>query len=165
MRSQSGECEETLSIAAKADEFSRASLWLESVCNARGVPGDERYKLDICLNEALANVLAHGGDAAGTAPISLKLTLSGDREAGMVWLSLHARGVPFDPASHCPRPAPKTLEDAEPGGLGILMMRANADRIVYERLQDANSTSFLVRWGAASSDAGPEAVPPVVSGN
>jgi len=165
MRSQSGALEEILSIATEAREFSRATVWLESVCKARGVPVDERYKLDICLNEALANVLEHGGDAARTAPIGLKLTLSGDRDAGAVWLTLHAGGAPFDPASHRTRPAPRTLEEAEPGGLGILIMRTNADSIIYERLQDANRTSFLVRWGTASSDDGAESAPPVVAGD
>jgi anti-sigma regulatory factor (Ser/Thr protein kinase) len=80
-------------------------------------------------------------------------------------LTLNAGGVPFDPASHRTRPSPRTLEEAEPGGLGILMMRTNADRIAYERLGDANCTSFLVGWGTGSSDDGPQSGPQVGSGD
>ena len=165
MRSQAGEIEETLSIAAEAGEFSRATAWLESICNERGVPVDERYRLDICLNEALANVLAHGGSAALGVPICLRLGISGGLEAGRASLTLNAGGVPFDPASHRTRPSPRTLEEAEPGGLGILMMRTNADRIAYERLGETNCTTFLVRWGTGSGDDGPRSGPPVDSGD
>ena len=165
MQSQTGDREEILSIAAEAGEFSRATNWLESVCNAHGVPVDARYRLDICLDEALANVLAHGGEAARVVPIVLKLTPSGTPQAGTVWLTFHAGGIAFDPASHRTRPAPESLEEAEPGGLGILMMRSNAERIIYQRIGDANRTSFLVRWGAASGDDGGESAPPLASGN
>jgi anti-sigma regulatory factor (Ser/Thr protein kinase) len=149
MQPQSGEVEEALSISAEACEFARASAWLESICNARDVPVDERYKLDICMNEALANVISHGGPAAIENPILLTLTMTGSRASGVASLALHATGVPFDPTLHQTRPAPQTLEEAEPGGLGVLMMRANADHIAYERRGDLNCTSFLVRWGVA----------------
>jgi serine/threonine-protein kinase RsbW len=160
MRLQPGEIEDTLSIAPEAREFSRAAAWLASSCGAHGVPDDECYKLDICLNEALANVLAHGGSAALERPIDLKLVFSGGPEAGVAWLTLIAGGVPFDQSSHSPRPPPRTLEEAEPGGLGVLMMRANAERITYERIGDANGTAFMVCWGVApGADVGDARLP------
>jgi serine phosphatase RsbU (regulator of sigma subunit)/anti-sigma regulatory factor (Ser/Thr protein kinase) len=161
MHAPSGTIEEALSIGAEACDFSRASAWLETVCDAHHVPVDERYKLDLCLNEALANVLAHGGSAAIAKPIALALTLGGDSTSGTACLTLTAAGVAFDPGSHQTRPAPMTLEEAEPGGLGILLMRANADCITYERRGDANCTSFLVHWGSGEMEPTDPSRPPL----
>lgn len=146
------EFEATLSIAAESSEFSRATSWLESVCGTRGVPPDQRYRLDVCLNEALANVLAHGGRAARVNPIRLDLSLRQMQDAGSARMTLCAAGVEFDPNSHRQKPVPQTLEEAEPGGLGILMMRTYADDIEYRRLGEQNCTSFVIRWTSDKPD-------------
>lgn len=145
------EPEVTLLIAAASDEFLRATAWLQAICHAREVPPDQQHRLDICLNEALANVLAHGGSEALGSPIELRLVLHGRHDAGRVSMTLRAGGVAFDPNSHRQKPAPQSLEEAEPGGLGILLMRANADEIRYQRLGKENCTTFVIRWDGAES--------------
>ena len=138
--------EATLSFNADPAEFARASAWLAGLCQAHGVPSDQMDRLDICLNEALANVLSHGGADALTAPITLKLALVMAAHEGKACMTLIAGGVPFDPATHVTRAMPTTLETAEPGGLGVLLMRANADEIHYRRIGQLNCTDFRFGW-------------------
>lgn len=151
MQTDVDELDVKLVIAAAASEFSRATAWLQATCDARGIPPAPQYKLDICLNEALANVLAHGGSEALGAPIKLGLALRGTPDAGRVRMTLRAAGVAFDPNGHRQKPAPQSLDDAEPGGLGILLMRTNADEIRYQRLGEENCTTFVIGWDAADS--------------
>jgi anti-sigma regulatory factor (Ser/Thr protein kinase) len=59
------------------------------------------------------------------------------------------RGVPFD-ATRCQvRPAAGTLADAQPGGLGVVMLRANADDLAYSYHEDENRLGITVRWQLA----------------
>ena len=140
------EIEATLSLTADAAEFSRASAWLGDICQANGVPADQLDRLDICLNEALANVLSHGGRDALDSPITLNLALAVTGTRGSARMTICARGVAFDPGTHKTRSMPQTLEATEPGGLGVLLMRANADEMSYQRQDVLNCTRFLFNW-------------------
>lgn len=135
-----------LAIAADRAEFRRASAWLHTVCAGYGMPEEKLYALDICLDETLANVVAHGGSAASALPIAMSLTIDGTPTDGQVILTICAGGVAFDPHTHQMRPVPMTLEDAEPGGLGIHMMKTYADELRYTRDNERNCTGFVVRW-------------------
>jgi len=50
-------------------------VWLESAALGEGVPGDQILRLDHCLDEALANVISHGGPVALTSLVLLRLVV------------------------------------------------------------------------------------------
>lgn len=152
MQSHVDTLEVTLAIAAEAHEFSRATAWLHEACAARGVPPEQQHRLDLCLNEALANVLAHGGREALAAPIRLGLALDGTPGAGRARMTLSAAGVAFNPNNHPQKPPPRSLDDAEPGGLGILLMRANSDEMRYQRRGERNCTTFIIGWDGTGNN-------------
>ena len=60
-----------LTLRADASEVARASEWLEAICSEHGVPREHVDRLLLCLDDALANVLAHGGPTALSHPIGL----------------------------------------------------------------------------------------------
>ena len=60
----------------------RASEWLSATCLQYDIPVTQAQRLEICLNEVLANVLAYGGSAALVAPIRLQLEVVCTAEAG-----------------------------------------------------------------------------------
>ena len=62
-----------LSIGAGSAELRRALEWLEAVCRQRDVPQVSAERLALCLHEALANVIAHGGASALAAPSGTRL--------------------------------------------------------------------------------------------
>jgi len=135
------------SIRADAGEVRRASAWIEQACRERGVPPGEIGRLDICLNETLANILAHGGTAASSVPILLHLEVRLDGAANEATVTVSDAGTPFDPLVILPRMRPPTLTGAEPGGLGLTMIRYSADRLAYRHHEGRNRLSFGVCWG------------------
>lgn len=140
---------DALRIAAHADEVRRASEWLDAACERHGVPEHQADRLQLTLNEALANVIVHGGASARAAPIDLGLTLEADRDTAWALVTVHDAGVPFDPTSAPARAAPRSLAEAVPGGRGITIMRRCTDRLDYRHDAGLNRLTFGVRWVAS----------------
>jgi serine/threonine-protein kinase RsbW len=135
-----------LAIEARAEQVRHASLWLAQSATASGVPDDELHRLDLCLNEALANIISHGSPDALTSPIHLLLEVHRDGEACEATVTVSDAGPAFDTSVDTAKPRPKTLADAEPGGLGLLMIRSFADHLAYSYHEGRNHLSFSVRW-------------------
>lgn len=142
----------SLSISADPLEFRRASAWLEECCGKQAVPAEQIARLDLCLNEALANVLKHGGAGAGRSGIRLGLGLSASDGVSTARLEVTDAGVPFNPLEHVVRPPPASLDDAEPGGLGIAMLRIHADQLDYEHSAGFNRLGISVSWPSSTTD-------------
>ena len=119
-----------LTIRADTWDARRASVWLEFVALAGRVPPEQVVRLDHCLDEALANVIKHGGPAALASPVQLQFGVRRSAGACTAELSVADAGVAFDPATYEPKPAPKParLAEAKPGGLGLLMIRSFSDK-------------------------------------
>ena len=141
-----------LSIPADTTGLRQASSWLESEAAAQGVPPEQRLRLDHCLDEALANVLAHGGDGARRSPIQLQFHVCRYPGTAAAELTLIDSGVAFDPrtAPARGRPLPGSLSEARPGGLGLVMMRSFSDQLDYRLSEGRNHLTFTVRWSEAT---------------
>jgi anti-sigma regulatory factor (Ser/Thr protein kinase) len=126
----------------------RATAWLASHAGALGIPVEQFTRLDHCLDEALANVLAHGGPAALASPIAVELEVSEERDHRVAAVTISDHGLPFDPiaALAVPRSAPTCLAEAKPGGLGLPMIRKFSDRLQYRYDQGRNRFTFAVKW-------------------
>lgn len=135
-------------FAAQAHEVRGASEWLERNGGELGLPREQVQRLDLCLNEALANILAHGGEEALAVPVELELMGVGSQ--GSAVLLIRDGGCAFDPTQSQPRQRPARLEDAQPGGLGLIMMQSNSDAMHYRRVADRNELQFTVQWQAES---------------
>src|SRR5262245_47328544 len=129
-----------LTIRADTWDARRASVWLESASLAQGVPLEQIVRLDHCLDEALANVIAHGGPTALASPVRLQLGVWRSNGACTAELSVADAGVAFDPshAASATMPRPASLAEARPGGLGLLMIRRFSDDLSYRRSEGCN---------------------------
>jgi sigma-B regulation protein RsbU (phosphoserine phosphatase) len=133
-----------------AQAFRRASAWLGAHGRQRGIPTEQVTRLDLCLNEALANVVDHGGPAANTAPIRLHFSFEQLSDTCQASLTLTDRGVEFNPLALEAKPRPLSLENASPGGLGVAMIRNFSDDLSYHYLDGRNQFTFSVRWSATA---------------
>jgi anti-sigma regulatory factor (Ser/Thr protein kinase) len=98
--------------------------------------------MDLCLNEALANVLEHGGEAALATSIEIGVEFECSKGNQSVTLRIIDGGVPFDvPQSIAKTPAP-SLTEATPGGLGVKLLRRNADTFSYRLHQGKNELTL-----------------------
>lgn len=112
-----------------ATELTRMTEWIEGVCTAAGLSRRTAFALQLCLDEAASNIIAHGQDSAR----ALEIIVSVAREGANVILTVDDDGGPFDSTAVPPPHCPDTLDDAPVGGFGIQLMRQFSSNIEYER--------------------------------
>jgi anti-sigma regulatory factor (Ser/Thr protein kinase) len=123
-----------------------ASAWLEALCNEHGVPQEHVGRLLLCLDDALANVLAHGGPTALSNPIRLLFEMQAEPQSRTASVTLSDAGTAFDPVSAPATPSAKGLDDAALNGRGLQMIRAAASVFRYRREEGRNHLTFGTRW-------------------
>jgi serine/threonine-protein kinase RsbW len=118
--------------ALAAGEAARA---LDAFCDAEGLPDELAWRLRVALDEIVTNIVTHGAagprSAGGEGPRALDVWFQ--REGSFVELTVADDGPAFDPLS---RPDPVVtlpLEQRQPGGLGIVLVKALMDDVRYER--------------------------------
>ncbi|OYW31505.1 MAG: hypothetical protein B7Z51_05095 [Methyloversatilis sp. 12-65-5] len=137
---------EEMAIRADIEDLRVASAWLGKTGEEHGLPAEQIMRLDQCLDEALANVIAHAGPSAHNDPVNLVLATRRRGRQGEAALTVIDSGIPFDPLSVQPKPRPASLLDAEPGGLGLMMMQTFADVLEYRHHAGRNHLTVRVRW-------------------
>ena len=145
-----------LTLALSADEFRRGTVWLEEQGRSRQIPEDKVYALNVCLNEALANVACHSGVDVAQAGVEVEFDCVTLAPCARATLLLRYGGMEFDPLLHEPTPPADSLDDALPGGGGIALMRAFADELQYARKPQGNELGFTVRWDLPPGTADPQ---------
>ena len=135
-----------LAIRASADDVRSASEWLEQICCEHDVPAEQILRLDLCLNEALGNIIVHGGPTALKAPVHLVLEINADGRQVQAELSVSDSGKAFNPLTAVARDQALTLADATPGGLGLTMINGYSDRLDYAFREGRNHLTFVVQW-------------------
>jgi anti-sigma regulatory factor (Ser/Thr protein kinase) len=82
--------------------------------------------------------------------VSLRLEVIVDDQTHRASVTVQDGGTAFDATASPQKPRPLTLAEAEPGGLGLLMMREYADELSYRRNADQNELTFSVVWAPAA---------------
>ncbi len=128
-------------------ELDRLNEFVRDVAAEEGLSPEQRFALDLCLEEAMTNIFRHSGPADKSAP-SFVTVLSA---APQLTICIEDEGPPFDPTTAAQPSAATSLEDASIGGLGIMLMRKMTRSMSYERRGHRNR--LILRFGPA--DAAP----------
>ena len=96
--------------------------------------------VELVLEEAITNTLRYGYDGNGLREIEIDLQV--DLDEVQVLIVDDAR--PFDPLDAEAQVLPDSLDDAQVGGLGLLMIRNTASRMSYERREGQNRFSLTI---------------------
>jgi serine/threonine-protein kinase RsbW len=116
-----------LDLGGAPSDLARAARWAAALGEAGVVPRGRLKDVELCLEEALANIITHG--LAATAAPRIRLRLS--KSAGRLLLEIEDNGAPFDPVRFVPPPRARSLEETRPGGSGITLMRQFSDGMGY----------------------------------
>jgi serine/threonine-protein kinase RsbW len=97
--------------------------------------------LDLCLHEAVGNIILHGygRDAPG------EITVEIERNGGILRVNIEDQAPPFDPTS-VPLPESTPLETATRRGRGLVLIRG-APVVRYERRGERNRLTLEFRAG------------------
>jgi phosphoserine phosphatase RsbU/P len=115
-------------------ELARMVEWIDNVAAQLGLGTSSTHALHLCLEEAVVNVVTYAFEPGTLHDVHVALWQ--DDEA------MHAEvtddGYAFDPLSQELPEAPKDLQSAQIGGLGIKLMRSFAGRVAYQRTGGTN---------------------------
>ena len=97
-------------------------------------------RLEVVFEELVSNVVRHGG---GDAEVSI--TVQAECRDGEILLLIEDNGPAFDPFDQ-PEPSPYVdLATAEPGGLGIPLVKRLTRFAEYERVDNATKGANRIR--------------------
>ena len=125
-------------IPAKLEELERLATWTEEFGHAAALVPDLVFAIQLCIEEAVANIIMHSGAAEREQDVAVELVQTGSDVLAII----EDGGRPFDPTAMPDRRVPASLEEATVGDFGIHLMRSFASAMHYERHDGHNRLTF-----------------------
>jgi serine/threonine-protein kinase RsbW len=140
-----GEQAQRLVLERELAELDRLAAWIQDIEKRVGLVPDVAFAVELCLEEAVANIIMYGdADSTGTISVTVEQTSPG------LMARIEDDGRQFDPTTvRIPVPV-YSLENAEPGDLGVHLIRTFASGMRYERNSGVNTLTLTF---AASAEA------------
>ena len=134
---------ETTSVSSRTFPADRtapraAAAWLRS--QPTGLSAARLADAELCMDELVTNVVRYGWPASHEEHRALTVRI--DRSETEVEISVEDAGAAFDPTAATVAPIARSLDEAVPGGRGLMLVRAIAPRVVYERRNGVNRTTI-----------------------
>ena len=123
-----------LELRSDLAELKRLAGWLKAQ-SQQELSADTSFAIQLCLEEAVANIIMHGG---GAKDDRLRIAIELERNAGTLVASIEDSGREFDPTQFPPVSVAKSLEQAKVGDYGIHLIRCFASGMHYERQEGCN---------------------------
>jgi anti-sigma regulatory factor (Ser/Thr protein kinase) len=111
----------------------RLAKWIEAGAQHE-LSADTSFAVQLCLEEAVANIIMHSGVKDDRVEIAIEL----ERNGGTLVARIEDSGREFDPTQFPPPSVAKSLEEARVGDLGIHLMCSFASDMHYERRDGRN---------------------------
>jgi serine/threonine-protein kinase RsbW len=130
---------ETLSVPATVEGVATATDSVRVWSEGQRIDSDTRKRLLTVLDELLSNVVRHGMNGrSGTIEVMVRC------EAGRLEARVADESAPFNPLLLPPPDTTAPLQERQPGGLGIALVKALSDAVEYERANNRNQVT--VSW-------------------
>jgi serine/threonine-protein kinase RsbW len=134
-------------------ELQRLAVWIEDEA-ARGLSANVSFAVQVCLEEAVANIIMY----CSTTDDRLEIVVEVERRGELLVARIEDNGSAFDPTQVLRPPVPASLAEANVGNLGIHLMRSFAAGMHYERRDSRNRlTMRFVEEGAKDRESKVEA--------
>lgn len=130
--------EPRLTIRSQLDEVARLWPWVDALAAEYSIPKDTQFAINLCLEEALSNIIRHGYRSGAKEPITISFAST---ENSDLEFTLEDHAPPFDPLRYSGDGAvypPPSIDQLQPGGQGIRLLRKFAGNLDYQRLPDGN---------------------------
>jgi anti-sigma regulatory factor (Ser/Thr protein kinase) len=135
--------ERHLAVRRDLADLAQIQPWVEQLAEAGGWSRGASFAVQLCLEEALANIIMHGAMPAEDA---IEVAVA-DPDGDDIVLSVESRGTPFDSTGYPEPAAPGSLAEAGLGGQGIRLMRRFATSMRYERAGDRDRLELIISKG------------------
>jgi serine/threonine-protein kinase RsbW len=125
--------QDSFQLDSQLSELSRVQPWIEALADQYGFGKEVRFAMQLCMEEALANVVMHGYGNEPGHPIVIRSFVS----ANALHLAIDDKAPPFAPVEPDLR-SNANLESVQPRGNGLRLLYRFAGSLAYERLPDGN---------------------------
>jgi anti-sigma regulatory factor (Ser/Thr protein kinase) len=115
-------------------EIVRMTRWIAERAAALSLPSQTAYALQLCMEEAVTNVISYAFDPGSVHEVQIRLWRDGDA----LFAEISDDGRQFDPLAYEIAPTATNLASAAIGGLGIKLMRGFAGSMTYQRSGETN---------------------------
>jgi anti-sigma regulatory factor (Ser/Thr protein kinase) len=126
-------------LPAVPDSVGRLVEDMEAYAEAAMLAPRLTHHLALVVEEAVANVASHATGASF-------MDISVHRTPGELLVLVEDDGPPFDPLAVSPADTEAALDDREPGGLGVLLIRKLSRQVEYTR--DGALNRLAIRFDA-----------------
>ena len=139
--------EKTASLTLEADlkRLPDAIAFVDAELANRLCPISVQRKLDVALEELFANVCRYAY-AGQDEPGKVRIDYVYNTNPSSLTVSITDWGVPFDPVAYLDPSRPKSLDDIDNVGMGLMMAHKSVEDMSYVRDGDANVTAFRKEW-------------------
>jgi len=128
--------ETSLTLDSRLSSLALVAPWLDALASEHAFPADLRFAIDLCLEEALSNVIRHGYRDQPNHAIALSFTSDGKSSLSFV---IEDNAPHFTPAEQeAPQPIHASIDTLQPGGQGIRLMRKFAGALAWQQLPNGN---------------------------
>lgn len=112
-------------VLTSFDDFPQFSEEFRAFCEEGGMEEANLFEVELSLEELIVNSFSHGYKSDGKVTISVELIDSD------IKVTLEDEARPFDLLREAPDIPKGDLEDRQPGGLGIHLVKNLSDRVEY----------------------------------
>jgi sigma-B regulation protein RsbU (phosphoserine phosphatase) len=123
-----------IEIANKLDELPVAMAAMEEFAAGARLGRAPRHAMEVALDELLNNIISYGYRDAAEHRIQVELSADSDR----LTIVISDDAVPFNPFERPPPDLNQSIEEREPGGFGIHIVRRLMDECAYRRCGERN---------------------------
>ena len=129
----------SLTLTNNINELERLEPFLEEFFQQNGLAPTLFPKINLALEEALANVImyAYPEGTEGDVKLSMKV------EDNAIRMEIRDKGVPFNPLQQQEADLDVPLEERKIGGLGIHLIKEIMDSVAYEYHEGRNVLSMV----------------------
>ena len=134
-----------IALANDLQELAGVAEKVDAFCEARDIPPDVGYAVNLSIDEILTNTISYGYDDDEPHRIEIGLRL----EADSLVVVIRDDSAPFDLSATPDADIESSLDDREVGGLGLFLVHEMMDEVEYERVEGRNVVTLTKHTSGA----------------
>ncbi|MDR3301202.1 MAG: ATP-binding protein [Spirochaetaceae bacterium] len=136
------ENDKSITLDAQTGCLENAVSFIESELAAIACPNDKQMQIELAVEELFVNISNY---AYRNHDGSVKIKFANPSKNRVI-ITLADNGTPFNPLEREEPDILKPLEEREPGGLGIFLVKRTMDNVVYKHDGEYNNITISKSW-------------------
>ncbi len=131
-----------ITLPARLENLGRFTDFVTAFAEKNGYVSEQLNRISLCLEEAVVNICnyAYPDNSDGEIDISLRM-----EDMDKMVIRITDRGIPFDILSHSDPDISLGVSEREIGGLGIFFIKKMMNEVRYERKDNQNILTMVLR--------------------